>query len=80
MTLDKILDNPYYWTNNKRRMHGLKPIRKDKKRIRRLLKSPEFFDAINQEFEKRIIEEVNKLFNNFADIKDIKAGDANYEE
>lgn len=71
MTLNGISDNPYYWSNNKRRMHGLKPIRKDKKRIEKLIKSPEFFDVIEQELEKRIIEEVNKSFNNFVDIKDI---------
>lgn len=80
MSLNDLFSNPYYWTNNKRRMHGLNPIRNNKARIKKLLHDPIFFKAIEQEIEKQFIEEMNKIFNNFTNIKDIKAGDVNYEE
>ena len=73
--IDTLFNNPYYWNNNKRRLHGLKPIRNNKKRINQILHSQELFNAIEEEIDKQYEQEIIKQFDNFATIRNIPWGD-----
>lgn len=75
MTLDELYNDPYYWSNNKRRMHGLKPIRNNKKRIQKIIHSVDLFNAIELEVEKSLQGYLNSYFNNFVDIDKIEIGE-----
>lgn len=77
MTLDELFNDPYYWSNNKRRMHGLKPIRKNKERIKKIAHSVDLFNAIELEVENQLQMRLNSFFDNFANINEIEAGDKN---
>lgn len=76
MELDELFNNPYYWNNNKRRYNGLKPIRNNKKRIKKITHSTELFNAISTELEEQVLKAINNSFSKFVDIKDINMGDA----
>ena len=74
-TLNELFNDPYYWSNNKRRVHGLKPIRKNKERIRKIAHSVDLFNAIESEIENQIQANLNSYFDNFVNIKEVNLGD-----
>lgn len=73
--MDEIFNNPYYWSNNKRRLNGLRPFRNNKKRIKKIIHSQELFNAISIELEKQCVKEAIKVIDKMANIKDIALGD-----
>lgn len=73
-TLDD-LNNPIFWSNNKRKLHGLPLRRKIKQKdIFEYYKS-DLFNLIEAEMEKQIEEAVIKSVDKFVDIKNINAGE-----
>ena len=76
---NEFYSNPMHWSNNKRKMHGLPVLRGDinKDRIKKFYSfkpSPIVFYLIEDIMEEILPKEINKHFEQFADIKDFSMG------
>lgn len=78
----EFYDNPLHWSNNKRRMRGLRPLRgaANKNRVKTFppfKPTPRVFFLIEDIIEETLCEEFknDKFFNTFVDIKDVTMGE-----
>ena len=73
--------NPDYWSNNKRKMHGI-PMRRKPSKIKTKTywyrkHQKQFFNMIEFAIDETIGEITPKFYNDFVDIRDFECGDKN---
>lgn len=76
----EFYNNPYHWTNNKRRRNGLKPLRKSKNRSLTFgsYNDPTFFYMIEDLIAEVLEKSLNfNFFNKFVEVKNFYDGDKN---
>lgn len=79
------VDETFFWSNNKRRMHGLPLVRQCGYQKRKINRKKQQFEikkvGIFKYIEKCINEEMNKIiknnFSSFANVRDFSLGDKN---
>ena len=73
--------NPDYWSNNKRKMHGI-PMRRKQNKIKRKTywyrkHRQQFLNIIEFIIDETIGGIIPKFYNDFVDIRDFECGDKN---
>lgn len=76
----QIQSNVLLWSNNKRRLHGLKPLRKNAKRKKRAEAARYLYDEIEKMLSEFVPEMIEKTFDNFTDVRSVEIGEpCNYQ-
>ena len=80
-TVKEYKTNPDYWTNNKRKMHGI-PMRRKPSKIKTKTywyrkHQKQFFNMIEFAIDETIGGITPKFYNDFVDIRDFESGDKN---
>lgn len=70
--------DPQYWTNNKRKMHGLPVRRKQGKKSRKYYyyqkHKQQLFGLIEEAIDQVLPQKINEAYGQFAEIKEIPYG------
>ena len=73
--ISELHKNPFYWTNNKRKIHKYPLLRNEVKKEKKNLYLEKIFCELSKIIEDETLTAINIKIDKFVNIKDLRQGD-----